>query len=100
MFPPAPVPVLMPPVTGGWGSFVFSGSFLTSSFTLRVARASSRKSGSALGVWMLAFDPARNAADPVGARVRRRSDRPSEGRTEREEGMSAPLLDKVWSNST
>ena len=46
---------------------------------------------------MLALDPARNAADPVGARVRRRSERPSEGRTEREVGMSAPLLDNVWS---
>ena len=39
----------------------------------------------------------RNAADPVGARVRRRSERPSEGRTERAVGMSAPLLDTVWS---
>ncbi len=49
---------------------------------------------------MLALEPARNAADPVGARVLRRSERPSEGRTEREEGISAPLVDKVWSNNT
>ena len=98
--PPIPHPVFTPPVTGGCGSFVNSGSCRSLSLVLRVARGSSRKSGSALGTMMVLFADPRKAADPVGARDRRRSERPSDWRMVRDVGMSAPLVERVGSYKT
>ncbi len=49
---------------------------------------------------MLLFAEVRYAAEPVGARDRRRSDRPSDWRTVREVGRSAPLVERIGSYRT
>lgn len=71
-------PVLIPPETGGSGSLDFSGSFLSNSLVFRVAFGSSLKSGSEFGARIALFAEPRKAADPVGARDRRRSESPSD----------------------
>ena len=81
--PPAWAPVLSracpePIGMGGSGILVFSGSLRSLSLVLRVARGSSRKSGSALGFKIVLFAELRYAAEPVGARDLSRSERPSD----------------------
>jgi hypothetical protein len=81
---------------------VFSGSFLSLSLVLRVARGSSRNIGSALGVMMASFCEldVRKAADPVGARERSKSERPSDFLTVRDAASRAPFLEMLGSNRT
>ena len=49
---------------------------------------------------MVLFAELRYAADPVGALNNRRSERPSDLRTVRDAGRSAPLLDRMGSYRT
>lgn len=65
-----------------------------------MARGSSRKSGSELGLIMLLFEEARYAAEPVGARDRSKSERPSDCRTARDVGRSAPFVEIAGSYKT
>jgi hypothetical protein len=49
---------------------------------------------------ILVFAEVRYAAEPVGARDRRRSERPSDWRTVLEVGISAPLVERMGSYRT
>lgn len=94
-----PILILLLSLMGGSGILVFSGSFLSLSLVLRVARGSSLKSGRALGVMMLSLCELEvmNAADPVGARARSKSERPSDFRTVRDAACNAPFLEIMGS---